>query len=122
MANIVLRILVLDYSELNLLLFFFVFVLLQGSSCLEDVIRGKQQSPYFFITSSPRQALLIVDKSVVCDCKVEDVALLLISAFFCFNICYTPGCHNFFAFLGCIFLGSKAKVPASVKHLLAALG
>ena len=88
---------------------------------MEDVIRGKQQSPYFFITSSPCQAFLIADKSVVCECKIEDVALLLISAFFCFNICYTPGYNNFFVFLECIFLGSKAKLPASVKHLLAAL-
>ena len=84
MENIVLRILVLDCSELSLLLF-----LLQGSSCLEDVVRGKQQSPYFFIISPPRQAFLIVDKSVLCECKVEDVSLPLISAFFCFNICYS---------------------------------
>ena len=87
---------------------------------MEDVIRGKQQSPYF-ITSSPRQAFLIADTSVVCECKVEDVALPPMSASFCCNICYTLGCNNFFVFLECIFLGSKAKLPASVKHLLAAL-
>ena len=85
-----------DYSEQSLLLF-----LLQGSSCLEDVYRGKQQSPYFFITSPPCQAFMIVhvDKSVVCKCKVKVVALLLMSTFFVLNstfniLCYTPGCHK----------------------------
>ena len=77
---------------------------LQGSSQMEDIIqRNAKQSPYLLITSFPaRQVFLIVDKPVVCECSVEDVPVMLMSAFFSFNICYTPGCHNYFAFLECI--------------------
>jgi len=82
----------------------------------------KQQTPYFSILhSSPRQAFLIVDKAVVCESKLEDIPVLIMSAFFSFNICYSPGCNNYFALLECVLLGFKGKLPASVKHLLAAL-
>ena len=52
---------------------------------------------------------------------MEDIPVLLMSAFFSFNICYPPGCNNYFALLECVLLGFKSKLPASVKHLLAAL-
>ena len=57
---------------------------LQGSSQVEDIVqRNAQQSPYLLITSFPaRQVFLIVDKSVVCECSVEDVPVMLMSAFF----------------------------------------
>ena len=67
------------------------------------------------------QAFLIVDKCNVCECDIDDVPLLLMGAFFSFNICYTTGCHNFYAFMECVLLKCNSKLPASVKHLIAAL-
>ena len=80
----------------------------------------ESKTPYILVQGH-MQTFLVVDRTIVCECEIEDVALVLISAFFSFNVCHTPGCHNYFARLEYIFLGSKSKLPASVKHLIASL-
>ena len=70
------------------------------------------------------QSFLVVDKSLVCECPLNNVPVILLSAFFSFNICYTPViCYmsQFFSFLEYVFLDYKTKLPPSVKHLIASL-
>ena len=80
-------------------------------------MRKGQKSPYTLLTSSKEQlqAFLIVDKSLVCDCSTLSVIpLMLISAFFSFNVQYPTGCSNYFSFLEHILLNTTNKLPASV--------
>ncbi len=71
---------------------------------------------------SGEQAFLVVDKVIVCECTpIENIPLLLLSAFFCFNIHYPQGCNNFYAFMEYVFLNKNSKLPASVKHFIACL-
>lgn len=68
------------------------------------------------------QSFLIVDKIVVCEVKnFIEIPLYLLSALYSFNICYTPGCTNFYLFLEFVFLNFTGKSPSSVKHFIAAL-
>lgn len=69
---------------------------------------NKQRSPYILLTSfSSPQAFLIIDRYVVMEIVPKDVPVTLLSAFFPYNICYTIGCGNFYAFLEHMFLKSK---------------
>ena len=108
-------------SEITLILLsnFLFFVLFAGFfSDRSDKKEATTDSIYILLTGHTElQSLLIVDRSVVCECPLDDVSLILVSAYFSFNIlCYTPGCYNYFAFFEHIFFGSKSKVPPSVKH------
>ncbi len=58
----------------------------------------------------------------MCECTpIENIPLLLLSAFFVLNIHYPQGCNNFCAFMEYVFLNKKSKLPASVKHFIACL-
>ena len=79
------------------------------SSSINEVIKKGQKSPYIILSGRKEQlqSFLVVDKSLVCECPLNNVPVILLSAFFSFNICYTPGCHNFFSFLEYVFLDYK---------------
>lgn len=85
----------------------------------------KQNEPYVLVHGSykdPKQSFLITDRRVVCEVDIKDVPLALMSAFFVYNICYTKGCDNVYAFLEHSVLGlSHKKLSPSVDHFLAAL-
>ena len=94
------------------------------SSQVEDIVRrNAKQSPYFLITSFPaRQVFLIVDKSVVCECSVEDVPVMLMSTFFHSIFVILLGAITTLLFWSVFqIIVLQNKLPASVKHLLAAL-
>ena len=64
----------------------------------------------------------MVDKEIVMDVCVDDIPLILMSAFFIFNIHYPVGCTNFYTFLEAFTLGfSLEKASPTVKHLVASL-
>ncbi len=88
-----------------------------------EVMKKGQKSPYILLSGSKDQlqSFLVVDKTLVCECPLDNIPLILLSSFFSFNICYTPGCNKYFSFLEHVFLDYKSKLPASVKHLIASL-
>ena len=76
---------------------------LQETCDIEEAVQNKGQTePYVLLVGSymePTQAFLIIDCQVVCEVTLDDVPLALLSSFFVFNICYTRGCANVYAFL-----------------------
>ena len=65
--------------------------------------------------------MLVIDGHIVCDINEHDIPFALLSAYFVFNICYIPGCHNVFKFFESALLNIKTKLPPSVNHFMAAL-
>ena len=49
--------------------------------------------------SQAEQAFLVTDQNVIMEVNLEEIPLILMSAFFIYNICYPVGCSNFYAFL-----------------------
>lgn len=70
-----------------------------------------------------RQAFLVTDCQVVSEVNIMDIPLILMAAFFIFNICYPPGCGNFYAFLEVYTLGfDLSKASTTVRHFVSSLG
>lgn len=69
------------------------------------------------------QCFLVTDGHIVFEIeKVKNIPLILLAAYFAFNIRYPDGCKNFYAFMEVLFLNvASSKVPASVKHMLSHL-
>lgn len=82
-------------------------------------------APYALIVGSwedASQAFLVVDKQVVMEIDVEDIPIVLMSAFFVFNIHYPSGCANFYMFMEVYTLGfASDNATPTVKHLVASL-
>ena len=57
--------------------------------------------------------------TLVCECTVGNAPFILLSAFFSFNVFYSPRCSNYFSFLEYVLLESNTKISASVKHFIA---
>lgn len=99
---------------------FSLLISLQGD--LTASVKKGQKSPYILVLEDGEQAFLVVDKCLVCECTpIENIPILLLSAFFCFNIHYPQGCNNFYSFMEYTFLNKNTKLPASVKHFIATL-
>ena len=82
--------------------------------------------PYILVIGEPdsyTQCFLVTDGQIVFEIeKVQNIPLILLAAYFAFNIQYPDGCKNFYAFLEVVFLNvASSKVAASVKHVLSAL-
>lgn len=90
------------------------------ASCNENLV------PYVLIIGDlddPTQAYLVVDRQVVTEVDIINIPLVLMSAFFIFNIRYPKGCSNFYTFMEAYTLGfSLAKASTTVKHFVAGLG
>ena len=77
---------------------------------LGECYQRQATEPILLHHKFPCQAFMIVHvfKLVVCKCKSiaahECIFCLLLKCYV-----YTLGCHNFFAFLKCIFLGSRLR-------------
>jgi hypothetical protein len=68
------------------------------------------------------QNFLVVDQQVIMEVKTSDIPLVLMSAFFIFNIHYPQGCTNLYSFMEVFALGfSSAKASPTVKHVMACL-
>ena len=82
-------------------------------------------NPYILIVGSPedhQKAFLVVDAKVVMEIDIPSIPLVLMAAFFIFDICYTPACFNFYSFMEVIVMDySINKAPTSVKHLYTSL-
>ena len=72
--------------------------------------------------SSPLKAYLVVEKEVLCEIVMKEVAAALMCAFYTFNMQYTPGCNNLYSFFEKIFFGTpltgKKQRVGSVLSLL----
>ena len=70
----------------------------------------------------PTQAFLVVDRQVVTEVNIEDVPLVLMSAFFVCNIHYPKCCCNFYAFMEVYTLSFPiSHASPTVKHFAAGL-
>ena len=64
----------------------------------------------------------MTDCKIVCEFNVNDIPIILMAAFFVFDIYYPPGCKNYYSFLEVIVLDYPiSKASPSVKHLYSSL-
>ena len=103
--------------------FHYCIYILQSSVPITEVTRSGPHTPYVLIIPDSDQVFLIVDRSVVCEISDHsNIPLYLLGAFYCFNICYTPGCSNYYLFLEFMFLNlAESKLTNSVQILISAL-
>ena len=85
----------------------------------------KQPQPYLFgigTLAEPEQYFLVIDCIIIGEVKVEQLPLILLAAYFVFNICYVKGCSNMFSFLEVLLCKSSLdKATASVNHFITSL-
>lgn len=74
------------------------------------IIKGK-------LSSEIKEAILIVEKRIICPFPAKDTTLFLISAFYVFNMHYTIGCTNLFSFFDVVFF--RQKKPSQKTRLAA---
>ena len=93
------------------------FVFLQGCTDVKTLVSNIISLEPYVVLTGEDLAYLVIDKQIVDQVtSVQEIPLLLMSAFFVFNICYPKGCNNFYSFLEVIVLNLKAT--PSVKYLL----
>ena len=83
-------------------------------------------TPYILMTGTlrePGQAFLVVDKNIINEIKdFDNIPLILLSAYFVFNIKYPTGCNNFFSFLEILLLKYPInKASITVKHFFTSI-
>ena len=64
---------------------------------------------------------LAIEKTIICQVKVEQSILLLFSSFYVFNLHYIASCTNFYHFFEILFLRKKlvgCKPPNLLEQLL----
>ena len=64
-------------------------------------------------------AVLVMEKKAVSTFNPEEAPLVLLGAFYAYNVHYTEGCKNFYTFFEVLFL--KHKKPAKKTRLTAIL-
>ena len=71
----------------------------QGVPCPQPclLVKGGQMEDIF----------LVIEKKVICKLPASAAPLALLSAFYCFNLHYTPGCNNLYSFFEVMFFGKK---------------
>lgn len=92
---------------------------------MEVAATNTNLAPYILVVGDrdeAQQSFLVVDRQVVCETKTEDIPLVLMSAFFVFNVCYPPGYSNFYTFMEVFTLGfAITKASPTVKHFVSGL-
>ena len=66
-----------------------------------------------------QEAVLVVNKEEITTFRPMNIALVLLSAFYAYNMHYTEGCTNFYSALETLFL--RRKKPARKTRLTAFL-
>ncbi len=77
------------------------------------VVKGSLQNP--------KEAFLVADKIHICKIKFGNIPLVLMAAFYVFNVHYTPGCSNFYSFLESYFLSVKLPKKARLGNFVSQL-
>ncbi len=90
------------------------------------VEKKEQAEPYIVVAEATGvensiQAFLVTDRELITQVPLLDIPIVLMSAYFTYNICYPKGCTNFYAFMEVVILNSAASVSPAVKHLLSSL-
>ena len=100
---------------------------MQVTDDIKDIARSNKSEPYVIVvgnSENPEQAFLVMDKNILSEINIEDIPVCLLAVFYVFNICYPPGCNNFYCFLEVALLDLKEpsiSVPAAVTNLFAIL-
>ena len=77
------------------------------------VVRGSLQQP--------NDVYLAADKVLILKIEINHIPVALMAAFYFFNVQYTPGLANFFAFMETYFLGIKPPKLTTISNFLAQL-
>ena len=81
----------------------------------------QQAEPYIILVGTmgdPSQEFFFVIGEV----ELKKIPLVLLGAYFVFNICYCKGCNNMFSYLEVLCLDANAsKISPTVKHLIISL-
>ena len=95
----------------------------QEGDSLRDAVKGAATAqPCVIIRgrlNSVKDAVLVVEKEAVTTFPPKQSPLILLSAFYAFNMHYTEGCKNLYSFFEVVFL--KYKKPAKKTRLAAIL-
>ena len=115
-----------NFEELVIFMVVIFFLNMQETCDITDAISSKNQyEPYILLHGDykrPVQAFLITDCRAVCEVNIHDIPLILMCAFFIYNIHYTKGCANVYLFLEHSILNITHKtLPPSVDYFLASL-
>ena len=70
-----------------------------------------------------KEAALFVHKNIVTTFEPKNILIVLLSAYYSYNMHYTDGCVNFYTALEVLFLkykidGKKARLGALVKRIM----
>ena len=70
----------------------------------------------------PEQAFLCSEKKVLGEIKAENVAVILLSTYYSYNLCYPKGTGNLYSFLEASLFGlNVANISPTVSGLFARL-
>ena len=82
-------------------------------------------APYILTIGYVKEAtqnFLVVDQQVIMEVQTCDIPIVIMSAFFVFNIRYPHGCANLYSFMEIFVLNfGTAKASTTVKHFMACL-
>ena len=84
---------------------------------------------YDFHCRVPCQAFFVVDSYLIGKVEMNKIPIVLLAAYFVFNICYCKGCYNVYSYVYSYFETFEtlffdtitSEISPTVKHLLTAL-
>ncbi len=94
----------------------------EGDSLKDAVQDVPTAQPCIIIRGSlgkVKDAVLVVERKIVSSFPPNETPLVLVGAFYAFNMHYTEGCKNFYSFLEVVFF--KCKLPPRLSALVAKL-
>ncbi len=95
---------------------------MQDDTDVESIARANSfLQPYIIVKEE--EAYLVTDRQVICKIELNHhIPLVLMAAFYIFNICYPIGCKNLYSLLEVLVLGnSMTKTTPCVKHMYSSI-
>lgn len=94
----------------------------EGDSVKDAVLQVPTAQPCTIVKGTLdniKDAVLVVEKELIACIPPAELPLVLVSAFYAYNMHYTEGCTNLYTFFEIVFF--KAKKPAKKTRLTAVL-
>ncbi len=83
----------------------------EGESVKEAILAVPTAQPCIIVRGQlGEEAILVIEKKSVTTFNPKEAPLLLLGAFYTFNMHYTEGCSNFYTFFEVVFLGKQKPV------------
>ena len=84
-------------------------------------MKRKLPTPYLLVIGSveaPSQLFLVTDCAIIMEVTIENCIIVLLSAYFAYNICYPRGCVNVMSLLEVIFVNAPLDKLSPSSRLL----